>query len=196
MAQPYVTGPVPVWIGLALGNSPLFLGYAERTPRIQWRPQYADLFVDVGGTKVPFDVVKQGTDAMVTVDLTYIQQSTYALLGLATAKFTSIGGDLGTLMAHEQGSPGSVGTGFPIWLPFRYRAKITMRTMEAGYRFLCGFCVNDDIDQMGTVPIRKRLVFHCIRKFLPGFNNAAGCGQMHLCDNDVSAVATQCPSLL
>jgi hypothetical protein len=169
------------------GITPRFLGFAERCPRIQVRPRYSPVFVDIGGAEVPFDLVKQGSDAIVSADLTYFNYQTFLYLQQYTSEAGTVPGDLGTLMMTEQGI--SQYTGFPLWMPFYYSQKPAMNTESQGYHFLSAMCANDDLAQMGTLPQRKRLIFHCVRGFTLGNLTAYGQGYFSLFDFDMSKIA-------
>lgn len=189
MGQPYVSGPVPIFLGQNSVSSPVpkFLGYCERMPRRMIRPTYSPVFVDVGGQQIPFDLCKQGSDAIIVCDFTYFNFPIYQELRSVTASANTVPGDLGTLMATEQGV--SLQAGFPLWMPFPYSAKPSMSTMDTGEHYFCCCCMNDDLDQLGTVAMKKRLVFHAIRKFDGSVNNANGWGGFTLFDTDVTALA-------
>lgn len=186
MAQTYVSGPVPIWISDQSGL-PQFFGHCERMPNIKWRPNYSEVFVDIGGVKVPFDTVKQGSDAMVSLDMIRFNYPVYNNLSLMTCNEGTVPGDLGTLMVYEQDT--SQVASIELWLPFPYVAKPAMGTMSPGYHFLAAMCINDDLDQMGTVPLKKRIIFHCLRQFDPFFTNDFGAGSFDLFDDDMSAIA-------
>lgn len=187
MGQPYVTGPIPIILGVGPGNTPRFLGYCERMPSRQIRPQYSPLYVDIGGTMVPFDLVKQGADAIITCDVSYFDYTTYNFLVNSTSEAATAPGDLGTLMMTEQGT--TLAAGFGLWMPFPYVAKASMPNMWAGEHYLCAMCMNDDLSQLGTVAQKKRLVFHCIRRFDPTVVNSFGRGGFKLLDQDMSAIS-------
>ncbi len=192
MSQPLVTGPVELWVGLGQSNTPLFLGYSERSPRILFRNKMRDVFTDRLGSEVPQDKMRMAGDAMVFVDLTFIEPPTYLRLATWMVPQTFVYSDVGLLVnAENRNQAARDGTSFPIWLPFRYRRKSAMTGVGNGYRFLCCQCLNEDMDQMGTVPMRKRLAFHCTPKYIPG-TTTDDRGRYNLYDDDVSYVITQC----
>jgi len=205
MAQPLVTGPVQIWVGLNNSNRPLFLGYAERWPRIQFRNRMRDVFTDRLGSGVPQDKLRQAGDAIVVADLTFIEEITMARLADVCVPKRFTNGMVGTLVnMNDRNQAFLDGTSFPIWLPFRYSSKPAMRAVGDGYHFFAATCLNDDLDQMGTLPMRRRLVFHCIPKYVPvkmvGAKGtspgtpAPGSGLYDLYDDDVSDVVSLCPT--
>jgi hypothetical protein len=171
MAQLYTTGPVDLWVA-PQGQGPFFLGHSEKGPSFQVRPQFSDVFVDLGGQNVPFDVVYQGEDALVTVDLARWNQNVLALIqDIATlgaggnAPGNDPSGAIGTLMLTEQKA-------YPLYLRFPYASKAAFSTGPSGaeppgYRFLFAMLQEDGFPDLGTKARKQHLVWHCLRAFNP-----------------------------
>lgn len=201
MAQPYVTGPVSVYVGVTIGGvttTPVFLCHGEKGPSIQIRPSFSPVFADISGQRVPLDYLYDGEEAIVTVDSTRFNESVYfnianrASPGLGS-RGTDFPGDIGTLMGHE-------GKAFPLWLLFPYAGKPAFSAavgpnsggpMPGGYHFFRAFLEGPDgLDGLGTTNRRTRFSFHCIRVLDPTYNGADGSGSLALYDHDMSAIQT------
>lgn len=192
MAQQFVTGPVDIFVNYgSLGGvvtPPLYLGYSERGPRMQVRPQYSSTYVDVGGQKIPFDSCYDGQDAIVSADMSRWNEDVYAAIAIksgASGNNSPAGiddpGDIGTLMMHE-------GAAITVWLRFTHAAKLAYSTMPAGYRFPIAMLQNDDHNELGTKPRKISLVFHCLREFDVTITNAYGAGRFTLFDHDMTGL--------
>ena len=197
MAQPYVTGPAGVII--AFSGVPVFLGHCERSPSIQIRPYYSPVFSDFAGQRVPLDMIYDGEEAMVSLDLTRYNEAVYTSLAsrpqgagaaaIAPARGTNVPGDIGTLMLLE-------GYTTHLWITFPYAAKTVFSSpaapagaggiMPAGYHFHAAYLEGpDDLGPLGTTARRLRLNFHCIRTY-----SVASTGPVFtLYDNLMTAVA-------
>lgn len=189
MAQPYVTGPAGIWVNVA--GAPAFLGHCERSPSIQIRPYYTPVFSDFAGQRVPLDMIYDGEEAMVSLDLTRYNESVYTVLSSrpgAAIRGTNIPGDIGTLMLLE-------GRTFDMWVTFPYAAKAVMSSgvgltsggaMPAGYHFYAAYLEGpDDLGPLGTTARRLRLNFHCIRNFAADATGAT----FFLYDHNMTSVA-------
>lgn len=191
MGQQFATGAVPVFVGTGSSLTPVFLGYSERGPQMSVRPSYSNLFVDVGGPDVPFDVMYTGEEGLVTVDLTYWTEAVYAAIaakavvrgaGAAALRGVDVPGQVGTFMVGE-------GCAYQLWLNFPYSTKAAMATMPAGYRWAAAMLVNDDLPDLGNKPRKLHLIWRCLR--VPNFavTNAFGTGSLTLFDHNMSALA-------
>lgn len=190
MAQPYVTGPALLYVGVTssspggTSNKAVFLGTAEQSPVIEIRPDYEPVFNDLRGSKKPFDLAFEGEEAFTFADLTRWNESVYAALaarpravsalgaggavagglGLAPTRGVNIAGDIGTLQLTENQS-------FTLWVVFPYASKPAMASMPAGYRFpFTVFEGPDLLKPLGTRPRKIHVVFH----HMAGFNPATG----------------------
>ncbi len=199
MAQLYSSGPCGVWVGCGTAGAPVFLGHAERTPTISIRPQFTDVFSDLGGQSVPFDKLYSGADAMVSMDLTRFNWGVYQTIAARStapgAGFVFPGsnfpGEIGTLMVTE-----GVATG--LWLKFPYSAKPSMggtasvlptsNALPAGYHFFSAFLMGPDEITSGTVPNKIRCNWYCARSFSATAGNAYGQGAFILYDFNVNGL--------
>src|ERR1700677_759250 len=107
MSQLYCTGPVNVFVGGGpLGNI-TFLGWCEHAPNVQVRPSYDAVYVDLGGQKIPFDMVYNGSDGLVTGDMTKINWPVLDAIRAfpnpapAATPGVDMSGAIGTLMITE-----------------------------------------------------------------------------------------------
>ncbi len=201
MAQPYVSGPCPIYCGVGTGGNPLFLGHAEKFPRISIRPHWSPMFVDLAGQGVAYDYVYDGEEAFVVADVTRWNESVYALMadraktGAAAAlsptdRGTNGFGEIGTLMMTEA-------VAYGLWIVFPYTAKAFYTTQPAGYQFFSAMLEGPDELDLGSTARKTRMVWHCIRQVQPGMggttvkgaNNYGGAIQFGLYDNNVSATA-------
>lgn len=196
MAQPYVTGPCAVYLGVGASGAPVFLGHGERGPSIQIRPSWSPVFADISGQRVPLDYLYDGEEGIVSFDATRYNEDVYAAIanrsnpGIVTRGF-DVPGAVGTLMAHE-------GKAYPLWVTFPYAPKPAFSSavgpnsggaMPAGYHFHRAFLEGPDgLDGLGTTNRRIRFSFHCIRLLNPSYTNAYGAGSLALYDHDMSAV--------
>lgn len=206
MAQPYVSGPVHVFVGIGgyagstsamLTKNPAYLGTGERAPRPSFRPGFEPLMNDVTGTRIPYDWVFEGEEALVTVRLTrwdenvlFAMQNRVGAAG--QARGLNLANDIGTLMITE-------GAAFPLWLLFPFgvpgigKPAMIGGGMPQGYHFYAAFLEGpDDMDQLGTNPRTVDLVWHCGRVFAPtgiqaGTTTIPRLGN-GLYDHDMSAV--------
>lgn len=188
MAQPYVTGPCSIFVGVGAGGSPVFLGHAERSPSIQIRPSFSPVFNDIAGQRVPYDYIYDGEEGMVSADVTRWNESVYTTIASRPLHSGADGlnapGEIGSLMGLE-------GLAYPLWLLFPYASKPAMVAggMPAGYRFAKAFLEGPDgLDGLGTTNRRLRLNFKCMRDF-QGEGAALFPGTLYLYDHDMSAVS-------
>jgi hypothetical protein len=198
MAQAFCSGPVPIYCGVGAGGSPLFLGHAERFPRVSIRPRFSSVYCDLSGQTVEYDSVYDGENSHVIADITRWNESTYAIIAdraktrtAATVNRGTTGfGEIGTLMMTE-------GVAYPLYLVFPYAAKAAYATMPAGYQFFCAYLAGPDDFDLGSTARKLRLVFNCIRQVqaatggttVLGANNYGGMLQLGLYNNNVSACA-------
>lgn len=158
MAQPFVAGPCHIYLGVGVGYAPLYLGTAERSPRILIRPHFADVFNDIMGQMIPYDKVFQGEDGFVLADLTRWNEAVfnaYQARPRLGQRGTLQPGDLGSLMKTE-------GLAYPVWLQFPYATKPAYATQPYGYHFYAAIGEGpDELDNLGTVARRNRINLYC-----------------------------------
>jgi hypothetical protein len=174
MAQPYCTGPVNIYANLAAtipfdettaggsvaANTVLFLGWGEAAPVININSQHLPVMSDVAGG-VPFDLMFQGEDADISVDLTVYNEIVFRKL-VARPRYsgtagTGATGDIGTLHRTE-------GTNFCLYLQFPYASTKTAFQSAAdgdelpeGYRFP-SCCIDGPVQIIGGTKVNKRRV--------------------------------------
>lgn len=164
MAQPFVRGPAHCFVGIGPGQTPVYLGTAERSPRIQIRPSWSPVFNDIAGQKVPFDWSFDGEEGYVVYDFTRWNEAVWEacqtrpfppIAGGITG--TNVAGDIGTLMLTE-------GAGYPLWILFPYTLKLAYATQPLGYHFFRTWLMGpDDLDENNTSAARIRGVWYCSR---------------------------------
>lgn len=187
MATFYCTGPVQLWVGpqvispaygTTLPTSPIrYLGTAEVSPQAEIRRQYQPAYNDLSGA-VPFDLNFLGEDAVLAIDLTRWNETTYQAIARAPGQLNSAaatpGGygtvgpamGMGALQAHD-------GNSLTVYMAFPYGSaaaaqNIPGRTfgMTNGYRWMGGSLINDKLHQMGSKYRKLHLTF----QFAPVFN--------------------------
>lgn len=152
--------------GVDVAVTPLYLGTAEKTPKITLRPAWREAFADQGG-EVPHDVAFAGEEAFVSADISRWNETTYNVLAsrpshTAGARGASLLGEIGTLMVTE-------GRTAPLWVVFPYALKPAYASMPGGYHFVASFLVGpDELEPLGTNPRKIRLIWRCLRKYIPG----------------------------
>lgn len=187
MAQPYVRGPAHFFVGIGAGQSPVYLGTAERTPKIQIRPAWSPVFNDIAGQKIPYDWSFDGEEGYVVYPFTRWVDPVWRACQarprppiIGGVPGLNVAGDIGTLMNTE-------GMGYPIWVLFPYAAKTAYNTQPAGYHFFSSWLMGpDDLDRNNTDAALVNGVWYCSRK--PTLNIAAAGLDMLLYDYNVAGL--------
>src|SRR5262245_20111872 len=137
--QLWSTGPAHMVVGFSsitgpIGT-PLYLGTAEESPKIDIRPNYEPVYNDLV-CQTPFDPSFQGEEAFLAATLTRWNEQTYAGLSARPRPFSTTAtrgvtrsGDIGLMPLTEGWAP-------TLWVLFPYAAKSAMAGMPAGYRFV------------------------------------------------------------
>lgn len=210
MAQPFVPGPSPIWIGLQFRDPAgsvgeegqiLFLGFTQRGADLSLNEEYSELVTDVGGA-VPIDLTYQGQSGTLSFDLTRWREDTYEILcnhaanteqdKKAKKRGREPAGRVGTIMALEQAA-------FRVYVPFPYSTVGGKYSdMPAGYRFLNCVLDRDSLPTRGSQPARLLLVFRCMRAVFPGLLNSNefprfGEDLFGFYDHDMGAIAGRLP---
>jgi hypothetical protein len=178
-----------------LAKSPAYLGTGERAPRPSFRPAFEPVMNDLTGSRIPYDWMFEGEEAIVTVRLTRWDEPTLAALQNRTGpagqpRGVNFANDVGTLMLTE-------GAAYPLWLLFPFgipgigKPAMIAGGLPQGYHFYAAFLEGpDDRDSLGTNPATVDLTWHCGRVFSSsGANNIPRLGTV-LFDHDMSAVNT------
>jgi hypothetical protein len=178
-AQPYITGPADVFVGLTpTGSAPVsgggsvvslpcqFLGNAEQSPDISIRPEFEDLHVTISGTRIPLDRSFQGESAVVSVAMPRYDEAVYAAIadrvrcGLPRGSYPATA--LGTLMIFEAAAT-------QLWIRFRYghgntaKGAMTAGGMPAGYHFFGAILQGpDELKQLNTKNRLTVLTWQCL----------------------------------
>jgi hypothetical protein len=177
MANPYCTGPVPIWVGVGAGsdaddNTPFFLGWFERGLNdFHIDPKYQPIFADIYGSLLPYDHMFMGEDGWCSGDLSVWNEAVYARCVARPTSLLSPGRgslgptDLGSLMQAEN-------LAFPIWLPFPYSAPKATPLPGApnGYRFPQAWFFGPDHIIGGLQQSKRRIVCY----FAPLRNESTG----------------------
>jgi hypothetical protein len=197
MSQPYCTGPVDVWTSLpgfgGGGGTPFFLGWGQRGPRISVRRGWEPVWCDLSGTQIPFDLMYEGQEAYVTIELSKYNEAVLETLqamplpgvgAVGTAPFNDAAGERGTMMLTENVNP-------TLWLRFPFSAagatphpamaNALNGVVPAGLRFPGAIFKGPDDRVTGTAPSVVTVVFHCLCAFV-------GAGQFNLADFNMSAL--------
>lgn len=194
MANPYVTGPVHLYVAAPQGigssssssssssgsvytNNPpdplllaypsmiYYLGTCETAPKIVIDPKWKPLFADIGGDQVPFDFAYTGEDATVTGVLN--RWNEYVYRSIVARPNTTV---RGTLTANDVGSLMiAEGKAHCLWLHFPYYSKAYGSTynMPAGYRFPASFVIGPDHIEGGTKASKRLIQWKCARTYKP-----------------------------
>lgn len=170
MPQPYTRGPVLIYAGVGGSSGPLYLGTGERAPRVSRLREFEPVMNDLAGTRVPFDMLAEGQQALITVKLTRwddaVLQAVEARSSAAPAGGIAGPGSTGALMIAE-------GWAFPLWLLYSYgpqgpAAKAAMGTLRPGFHFFATWLEGPQDGEGGTDPATELLVFHAIEVYTGG----------------------------
>lgn len=188
MAQLWTTGPAHWFVSppaptvASMLSAAAYLGTCEEPPDIDKRPAWEPVFNQLGGTKVPFDQLFEGEDALIDATVNrfnmppQIALDDYVrtpgiLAGGAATPGVSEPGDIGTLMLTESRC-------HVLIVVFPYTAKAAYAGQEAGYLFPSVLLEGNTVRRVGTVARAARLVWHAIRTLDMTVTNAYGAGSL------------------
>ncbi len=167
MAKVYVTGPVHMWAGVGgqdlNSKTPLYLGTGQQAPDIDIKCEWDQVMNDLSGTKLGFDDLYEGTEAMISFVLNRFKYATLLRM-MSRPNYAQgtpgmeVSGDVGTLMGHENMT-------FPFWCKFPYNAKPFQNDMPAGLRFWSCKLLSPDKIQGGTKDKKIHCIVHAKRAF-------------------------------
>lgn len=203
MAQPWVTGPGHMYVGISGGNAPVYLGVCKTTPRINFTPRFSQVMSDTAGDQIPHDWIYSGKDANLFGDLTVWNWTTLlgvmarpnpVITGFVTGLPPGFGTDSANLTGVGQGSRGTLmvteGWSYTLWVQFPYASKSAFGGfMPAGFRFPTSFLIGPDDFDMGTKANEIRIAFHMASK-------QAANGDWVLCDGNMTALPATPPTTL
>lgn len=159
MAQPYVSGPVDIFVAPVSGNV-LHLGTAEDAPDMDGDAQWEPVYNDIGGRK-PIDYSWQREEATISMVLTRFNWTTVDLCMRRpihsgnTFEKANNAADVGTLMIHE-------GFAYPLYLRFPYQSKAAYGTMPPGRRYLKAWLWGPEKIKPGTKAKKIHMIFKAI----------------------------------
>lgn len=156
--QPWVAGPTHIFWANP-GESPEYVGTAEKSPQWQTRYGFVPLMNDLSGPVVPLDMLAVQKDCYVFADLTrwdYDVVQTMQTLDAADSPGLWDGDAVGTLMIHED----MAGELFLVW---PYSKKTAYEGMPSGLHFSHAWMVGpDNWAQMGTNPKKIHVSWYCL----------------------------------
>jgi len=192
--QHYSTGPVMLFVQFRQGQlngQPAFLGWGETAPDIEERPEWEPVMSDDVGSKIPSDIIWQGSHAYVSVDMT--KRDEEIILNLKARPYflnsvpgLDVFGERGSLLITENLS-------FIFYCLFTYNGKPVygQNGQPDGYRFPYTWVEGPDVHGVGMKVNKRHLVFHSIQG-----PQSKGNPFNHLVyDHDMSALAPFVPGL-
>lgn len=169
---------------LTINTQCFYLGTCEVAPAIEIRRHYKPIYYVPMGKAVPYDVLYEGQDAIISMTLTNWSEILYAVIGGRMNQIAG-GGLRGVDRCNAIGSMvNSEGMALRLWLQFPYAAKpvFAANAMVPGYAFYQVRLLGPDTIDPGTKPAKLRLVWHATKVFDPAT------GDQYLFDHDMSAV--------
>lgn len=192
MAQPYVPGPVDLWLGIGAGGAPVFFGHCEKGFDLQKRPRWGELICDLAGS-VPMDEYFEGADALLSGTLIRYNETTYRSITDFSAPRLAVSipglelpGDIGALAISEECT-------YMGWLRHPYSVKLVFNdpisgAMVPGYRMMAMRLERDSIPDLGPRPKKLPLTWRCLRVFDFNYRDNLGQGRFILYDHDLTAL--------
>lgn len=172
MAIIYSTGPAYFFVagGTKSPTSALFLGTAEVNPKFRIQREFTPVFNDIGGRKVPFELIYEGQQAFIFSELNRYNESVYAACADAPTHNGLVGngnplqtrganafGEIGTLMLTE-----SKNLYLIIVFPYASKAVFSNNNMPLGYIFPGSVLRGPDDHTIGTGDRKISLIFQSI----------------------------------
>lgn len=165
MAQPYVSGPVHLYVGVS--GSPVYLGTFIEAPKVRTTPKFSPVFNDLAGDQEPFDMQYQGSSADVFGDLTVfnwtVLRSCQTRRSLNSNEGSDAFGATGALMIGE-------GLAYPLWLHYPYyqlKAAFSNNGAPPGYHYVASWLIGPDEEDLGTKANQVHVQFHAMRAYVP-----------------------------
>jgi hypothetical protein len=178
------------------GIGPIFfLGWGQRGPRISVRRGWEPLWCDLTGTQIPLDLLYEGQEGNITIELSKYSETTLELLqamplgvGRSGTPYADFGWSRGTIMITEGVNP-------ILWLRFPFSAagafphpamaNVANGPLPSGLRFPGAIFTGPDERITGTAPSIVTVTFRALAQ--PNFSPGAF-GRLQLADFDMSAV--------
>lgn len=164
---------------------PYYLGTCEQMPTIEVRPNYRPIYINDVGKKVPYDLLYEGKDAILSMTLNNFSEYLHAIIGGRTNARVPGGGPRGIDLYDSIGSLIlSEGLSLMVWLQFPNAAKPAMAQggLPPGWRFFACTLLAPDRIEPGLRPKKIRLVFHALKLY--DFVS----GNQFLFDHDMSSI--------
>lgn len=187
MAIPFVPGPSNWFVSSGSSKSWEYLGQCERDTRIGLSPEWEDVFVDGGGTRLPYDRQFMGASASASGDLVRYNAPVLQRLknwynNPAATPGIFPNGAVGTLLRTE-------GYEFSLIIVSTYRTKTLFSSngMVGAYYFPFAVPVGSWDCSYSTAVKRERIAFEC----LPVWNLLGG-GTLYT--NDISGFSLPAPN--
>ena len=165
MAQPYVSGPVHLYVGLT--GTPTYLGTFLEAPKRRSTPKFSPIFNDLAGDQEPFDMQYQGTSDDIFGDLTVfnwtVLRACVAKRSLGSAEGSDAFGATGALVIGE-------GLAYPLWLHYPYyqlKAAFSANGAPPGYHYVAAWLIGPEEEDLGTKENRIHVQFHAMRAYVP-----------------------------
>jgi hypothetical protein len=196
MATLYVPGPTEISVNFGdVGGTLYFLGYTEREVQIHHQAQFENVFCDVSGPSVPFDVAYMGETGMALFDLKVYNESVFLYLArriqsransnptavtnswAAHPDGTVLGGSVGTLMRTENAA-------VEMLFRCRYASKSVFNSnlMKPAYRFYRCWLAESYEVRLST----STKAIRCHVQAIPYWNAVDGAGVLYT-DNPFGA---------
>ena len=165
MAQPYVTGPVHLYVGS--GGLPVYLGTFLEAPKIRTTPKWTPVMNDLAGDQEPFDMTYQGVSADIFGYLTVwnwtVLRSCQNARSLGSAEGSDAFGATGALMIGE-------GLAYTMWLQYPYyqtKTAFSGNGAPPGYHYYASWLIGPEEEDGGTKPQQIHVQFHAMRIYIP-----------------------------
>ncbi len=167
MAQSYTTGCVHIYVGLGLA-SPAYLGTSEGFPMVDTQREWDAVMNDISGSKLPFDYVYEGEQAIISTVLTRWNQAVLDVIdtqpNVAGVLGVNSATDTGSMMAQE-------GLTFQLWLRYGFGAKAAYLGQGLGKHYPQVILLGPDRTESGSRPRKEHRIFQAWRRYDPTIGN-------------------------
>lgn len=156
--QFFVSGPTSISVGTGVAGALEFLGFSEGGISVEFNAEFDDVLCDIGGGKLPTDVIFQGMDAFIRAEVSNYDETvmTSLLARVFSGGSGSIpAGTMGSLMNAQSQSQ-------RLLLMSPYSSLTAFSTMIPAYNFLSTYLVGSASVELGTKVKKWRLVWRAI----------------------------------